>query len=440
MKSLVLAEKPSVGKDIARVLKCTKKQKTYIEGGQYIITWALGHLVSLAEPEDYDERYREWRLEHLPILPDRMLLKVIRKTSHQFNTVKRLLKLKDIDQCIVATDAGREGELVARWILALCGWKKPIKRLWISSQTDRAILEGFAKLKPGQEFYNLFLAASCRAEADWFIGLNVTRALTCKLSAQFTAGRVQTPTLAMIVEREEEIRKFVPKDFWLVYADFEGYCGVWKSAKGESRLFDEDKVKVLIQKVTGGKGVVVEVQREEKKEYPPLAYDLTELQRDANRRFGFSAKKTLSILQGLYERHKLVTYPRTDSRHITEDMVPTLPERLHAIAFPPYRVLVQPLLNKPVTPGKHFVNNAKVTDHHAIIPTELSPDFDTLSSDEKRIYDLVVRRFIAVLYPPHRYLLTNVVTEVHGERFYSKGQRTIDKGFRIVCSVHDSGR
>jgi DNA topoisomerase-3 len=437
MKSLVLAEKPSVGKDIARVLKCTKKQKNYIEGGQFIITWALGHLVTLAEPEDYDERYREWRMDHLPILPEKMLLKVIRKTSHQFKIVRRLLKQQNIDQCIIATDAGREGELVARWILKLCGWKKPIKRLWISSQTERAILEGFAQLKPGKEFDNLFQAACCRAEADWFIGLNVTRALTCKLNAQFTGGRVQTPTLAVIVEREEEIRTFVPKDFWLVYADFEGYSGIWKSVKGESRLFDEGKVKTLVQKVKGGKGIVVQVRQEEKKEYPPLAYDLTELQRDANRRFGFSAKKTLSVLQGLYDRHKLVTYPRTDSRYITDDMVPTLPERLNAIAIPPYRALVQPLLKKKLSPGKHLVNNAKVTDHHAIIPTEVSPVLDKLSGDEKKIYDLIVRRFIAVLYPAHRYLQINVVTEVNGERFFSKGQKTIEKGFRIVSSVYE---
>ncbi|MBN1697550.1 MAG: DNA topoisomerase III [Spirochaetales bacterium] len=438
MKTIVLAEKPSVGKDLARVLKCTNMHKEYIEGERYIVTWALGHLVTLAEPEDYDRRYREWRLEYLPMLPDRMRLKVIPKTSHQFNVIKRLLSQQGSDRLVIATDAGREGELVARWILKLCGWKKPVQRLWISSQTDRAIREGFARLKPGSEYENLFMAAVCRSEADWLVGLNVTRAMTCKLNAQFTAGRVQTPTLALIVEREEEIRNFVPKDYRLVYADFDGYSGLWKNARGESRLFDEAKAEEIVRKVRGGKGVVVDCRRVEKKEYPPLAYDLTELQRDANRRFGFSAKKTLSLLQILYERYKLVTYPRTDSRHITEDMVPTLPERLHAIAVPPYKGIVQPLLAKNPQPGGHFVDNTKVSDHHAIIPTEQRPALEKLSGDEKRIYDLIVRRFIAVLYPPHRYMQTDIVTEVNGERFYSKGRETIDKGFRIVTSGYES--
>jgi DNA topoisomerase-3 len=432
MKAIVLAEKPSVARDMARVLKCNKQGRGYFEGSRYVITWALGHLVTLAEPHIYNNKYREWRMEDLPMLPEKMKLTVIGKSSHQFRVVSNLMKRGDIGELIIATDAGREGELVARWIMILAGWRKPFKRLWISSQTDAAVSEGFASLKPGSMYDNLFRAALCRAEADWIIGLNVTRALTCKFEAQLSAGRVQTPTLAMIIDREKEIKAFVPVDYWTVDADFGDYFGTWREKDGNSRIFDQKKALEIQEKVKDRTGLIKDVRVGEKTEPPPLAYDLTELQRDANRRFGFSAKKTLSVLQNLYERHKLVTYPRTDSRYITSDMVATLPQRLKSMAVGPYAQPAKPLLQKKLTVTKRLVNNERVTDHHAIIPTEQPLDLKTLDADERRLYDLIARRFIAVLYPPYRYDQTTIVTEVAGERFYSKGNVVKEMGWRAI--------
>lgn len=434
MKSIVLAEKPSVAKDMARVLNCNKKAKGYFEGSRYIITWALGHLVTLAEPAAYDEKYKTWDLKHLPMLPERMKLKIIRETSHQFRTISNLFKRNDVGECIIATDAGREGELVARWILRLGGWKKDVKRLWISSQTDEAIRNGFAGLRPGKEYYNLFQAAVCRAEADWLIGLNVTRALTCKFNAQLSAGRVQTPTLFMIIDREKEIENFTPRDFWTVEVDFGDFTARWRDKNGNYRVFEQAKAQEIVKKVNRGMGIVMHVNVENKKEPPPLAYDLAELQRDANRRYGYSAQKTLSVIQGLYERHKIVTYPRTDSKHITTDMVPTLPQRLKAISTGNYAALVKPLLEKPLNPGKRFVDNSRVSDHHAIIPTEQPADLSKLESDDKKIFDLIVRRFITVLYPPFKYEQTTIVTMVNGERLYSRGKVVQDQGWRKITS------
>lgn len=435
MKVLVLAEKPSVGKEIARVLKCNIVRKGYLEASGYVVTWALGHLVALADPDDYDRKYSQWRMQDLPMLPLKMKLKVIRKTAHQFNNVRNLLMRKDISECIIATDAGREGELVARWILKLSGWKKDVRRLWISSQTDKAINEGFASLKPGIKYYNLYRSAVCRAEADWLVGLNITRALTCKYNAQFTAGRVQTPTLAMIADRETEIENFIPRDFFKVVACFGGYSGLWRDKNGNARIFEEDKAKELEKKIEGKYGVVIEITKKNRKELSPAAYDLTELQREANKRFGFSAKETLETLQRLYEQHKLVTYPRTDSRYITEDIVATIPERLKAIAFTPYRQHVEKIMQNKIEAGKHFVNSAKVTDHHAIIPTEKPISNIKLSGPEQRIHDLVVRRFIEVLSPAYIYEHTKVITESAGERFYSEGRKVIQPGWRAISNL-----
>jgi len=432
VKSLVLAEKPSVAREIARVLGCNNKGKGYLEGPRYVVTWALGHLVTLAEPEDYDKKYKQWRLEDLPMVPEQMKLKVIRQTSNQFQVVQGLMRRQDIGDLVIATDAGREGELVARWIMKLNNWKKPFKRLWISSQTDAAIREGFAKLKPGAEYNNLYDAAVCRAEADWLIGLNVTRALTCKFDAQLTAGRVQTPTLAMIVMREEEIKKFVPVDYWTLRADLGDYFGDWRGKDG-NRIFDYTRVEELLNKLKGHTGKISDLRQESKSEPAPLAYDLTELQRDANRRLGFSAQKTLSVLQDLYERHKLVTYPRTDSRYITTDIVPTLPARLKGIAVGSYADAARQLLSKPLTTSRRFVDNSKVTDHHAIIPTDQPVKLADLNMEEKNLYDLIVRRFLAVLYPPYRYDQLTLVTSVNGESFYSRGKVVKDQGWRAVA-------
>lgn len=438
-KSLVLAEKPSVGREIAKVLQCNQKGNGCFIGPKYIITWALGHLVTLADPEKYNEKYKTWKLEDLPMLPSKMELVVIRETAKQFRIIKNLMKLPELEELIIATDAGREGELVARWIIKKAGWRKPIKRLWISSQTARAIKEGFASLKPGKEYERLYAAAQCRAEADWLVGLNVTRALTCKYNAQLSAGRVQTPTLALVVAREEEIKHFVPKDYWTVNLKVNGFTMQWQDRKnGQTRIFDRQRADQILDKVNGATGVISEVKKEAKTELPPLAYDLTELQRDANRRYGFSAKMTSALMQQLYETHRLVTYPRTDSRYLSRDIVPTLPERLESIAVGPYSELARKILKSKINPGKRLVDNAKVSDHHAIIPTEEPVYLSKLNNDEFKIYDLIVKRFLAVLSPPLKYEQTTIKMEVNGENFFAKGKIISNKGWRSVYDAFDS--
>ncbi|UQZ34761.1 DNA topoisomerase III [Paenibacillus sp. PK3_47] len=432
MKTLVLAEKPSVAREIARVLGCGNKQKSYIEGPKYVVTWALGHLVGLAEPEDYNNKYASWALEDLPILPEKAKLKVLRETSGQYKAVQHLMKRQDIEELVVATDAAREGELLARWIMHMAGWKKPFRRLWISSQTDKAIKQGFAALKPGREFDRLYESARCRAEADWMIGLNVTRALTCKFGAPLSAGRVQTPTLGMIMDRENEITGFRSQEYELLAADFGDFQAGWRAQGGDGRIFDKEKTSALKDKLTGRTGRITKVQKSEKSEPHPLAYDLTELQRDANRKFGFSAKQTSSVLQRLYEQHKLVTYPRTDSRYLTADMTGTLKERLDSVAVGPYAALARPLLRKPLPITKRIVDDSKVSDHHAIIPTEQTVLLNALSAEERKLYDLIVRRFISLFYPPARYDAVSVTVNVEGETFQVKGTTVKDAGWREV--------
>ncbi len=433
-KSLVLTEKPSVGREIAKVLQCNQKGNGCFIGTKYVVTWALGHLVTLADPEKYDPKYKTWNLVDLPMLPPKMELVVIRETAKQFGVIKNLMKLSELEELIIATDAGREGELVARWIIKQAGWHKPIKRLWISSQTDRAIKEGFANLKPGKEYERLSAAAECRAEADWLVGLNVTRALTCKYNAQLSAGRVQTPTLALVVAREEEIKHFVPKDYWTVNLTVNGFTLLWQDqANGQTRIFDRQRVDQILGKINNGAtGTISEVKKEAKKELPPLAYDLTELQRDANRRYGFSAKTTSAIMQQLYEHHKLVTYPRTDSRYLSEDIVPTLAERLKSISVGPYSEIARQILRSKINPGKRLVDNSKVTDHHAIIPTEEPVYLSKLSSDELKVYDLIVKRFLAVLSTLFEYEQTTIKMEAGGETFFAKGKIIKSKGWRGV--------
>lgn len=431
MKTLVLAEKPSVGRDLARVLGCRQQHKTYIEGSRYIVTWALGHLVELKMPEDYDKRYETWRMEDLPIIPEQMELKVIRKTSAQFKAIQKLTKRKDIKELVIATDAGREGELVARWIIKKMHWRKPVKRLWISSQTDRAIREGFKQLKPAHAYDALYASAVCRAEADWLIGLNVTRALTTKYDDPLSAGRVQTPTLNIILEREHEIETFVPKEFRTLTAHFGSFSAQWEQ-NGDKRLFDLERAEQLSSTLRGEKGVVRSVKQKTKSEPQPLPYDLTELQRDANRRYGFSAKKTLNILQQLYEYHKLVTYPRTDSRYLTKDMETTMPKRLKALSDG-YRDEVKLLLgrNAPLL-AKRVFNDHKVTDHHAIIPTDEPLVLSDLSADERKVYDMIVRRFLALFHPPHRYSVITAVIDIAGETFVTHETREVERGFTAV--------
>lgn len=431
-KTLVLTEKPSVAKDIARVLGCKRSGNGCIVGDKYIVTWALGHLVTLADPEAYDDKYKNWRMEDLPMLPGRMKLVVIGQTSKQFKAVSSLLSSAEVSDIVIATDAGREGELVARWIIQKANCRKPMRRLWISSQTDKSIKEGFASLKPSSQYDNLYRSAQCRAEADWLVGLNVTRALTCKHNAQLSAGRVQTPTLAMIVRREEDILRFRPKDYFTVKADFGEYTALYKDSKGQARFADAAAAKEVADSVRGKRGVLSEVKKVYRFKAPPAAYDLTELQRDANKKYGYSAKQTLSLMQSLYETHKLLTYPRTDSRYITRDVAATLPERLRAIAIGPYKDSANAVLRSKPIQTKYIVNDAKVTDHHAIIPTEQYVDLNKLSREERHIYDLVVRRFIAVLSAPFEYDEVQVKITVGRYNFYTKGQSVKSAGWKAL--------
>ena len=429
-KILVLAEKPSVGRDLAKVLKCNNNKGSYIEGSIYVITWAMGHLVGLMDPEGYDNKYKEWKMETLPMLPKHMKLVVLKKTGKQFNEVKKLMNRADVSEIVIATDAGREGELVARWIIEKAGVNKPLKRLWISSQTEKAILDGFKNLKDGKEYENLYRAAVCRAEADWLVGLNVTRALTCKYNAQLSAGRVQSPTLAMIVQREEEIRNFKPKSYYTINAKTKNYSLTWVNKDKNTRIFDEEFAKKITDKINKAEGEIVNINSVNKKKFSPALYDLTELQRDANKIFGYSAKQTLNIMQRLYENYKILTYPRTDSRYITTDMVATIADRLKAVAIGEYRVFADEILKKKINSNKSFVDNSKVSDHHAIIPTEEKPNLSSLSSEERKIYDLVVKRFLSVLLPPFEYVQTTIEGKVENEMFIAKGKVISSKGWK----------
>lgn len=433
MKTLVIAEKPSVGRDIARVLKCGKNNQGALEGEKYVVTWALGHLVTLADPETYDERYKNWDMAILPMMPEKFQLVVIKQTGKQYQTVKNHLYRKDIGDVVIATDAGREGELVARWILAKAGSRKPVKRLWISSVTDKAIRDGFAHLRDGRDYKNLYAAAEARAEADWLVGINGTRALTCKYNAQLSCGRVQTPTLAMIEAREKEIRAFQPEKYYGLTLTADGIVWTWQDQKsGSSRTFSKDRIQKIEEKVGGEKLTVDKVHKTTKKTYAPGLYDLTELQRDANKRFGFSAKETLNIMQRLYENHKVLTYPRTDSRYIGKDVAETLKERLKACSVGPYRKTAGKLINQTLRINKSFVDDSKVSDHHAIIPTEQYVQLEHMTSDERKIYDLVVRRFIAVLYPPCEYEQTTLKAGCAGEVFTAKGKIMKQPGWQEV--------
>ena len=433
MKSLVIAEKPSVARDIARVLGANQKNGGVLEGKKYVVTWALGHLVTLADPEEYDKKYEKWEMSTLPMMPKDMKLVVIRQTGKQFSVVKTQLFRKDIEEIIIATDAGREGELVARWILEKAGCHKPIKRLWISSVTDKAIKEGFTCLKDGHAYDNLYRAAVARAQADWLVGMNGTRALTCKYNAQLSCGRVQTPTLAMIARREEEIRKFIPKEYYGIYAETEDVKWTWRDEKNKSfRTFSKEKAQEIQNKTEHSVLEVTKADKKEKKSMAPGLYDLTTLQREANQKYGFSAKETLNIMQRLYENHKVLTYPRTDSKYIGKDIVPTIKERLKACGIGPYRKLAGALLGKPLQTNAGFVDDKKVSDHHAIIPTEQFVQLDHMTNEERKIYDMVVRRFLAVLYPAFVYEQVTMEAKVAGETFVASGKVIKSQGWREV--------
>ena len=419
-KILVLAEKPSVGRDLARVLNCKKKGNGFLEGDKYIVTWAMGHLVTLAAPEIYNKEWKDWKMEHLPMLPKHMKLVVISKTAKQFNAVKSQLIRKDVSEIVIATDAGREGELVARWILEKVHVNKPIKRLWISSVTDKAIKEGFNKLKDGRSYENLYRAAEARAEADWVVGINATRALTCKHNAQLSCGRVQTPTIAIINSREEEIKNFVPKDYYGLELKADNIKFIWADKSNNTRTYSKEKVEKVLTAIKGQKAVVKEINKTSKKSFSPRLYDLTELQRDCNKMFQYTPKETLSIMQRLYENYKVLTYPRTDSRYLTDDMLGTLKDRVKACAVGSLSKFSVKLMNTEIKANKSFIDNSKVSDHHAIIPTEERANLSLMGDKERKVYELVSKRFLAVLMPAFEYEEVSLNLDVAGETFKAK--------------------
>lgn len=430
-KILVIAEKPSVGRDIARVLNCSRKGEGFLYNDSHIVTWAIGHLVGLQEPEEYDQQYKKWSMETLPIVPPKMQLKVLSKTRKQFSVLKKLMNDKSVSSLICATDSGREGELIFRYIYSKAGCRKPFQRLWISSMTDEAIREGFSRLRPGSDYDFLFQSARCRSEADWLVGINGSRAFSVMYNTLLSIGRVQTPTLAMLVSRQKEIEEFVPRDYWELHCDFGGWQGIWYREKvSETRILKKEEGEALLSKVRGKQGRIQSVVTERKRQLFPQLYDLTELQRDANRRYGFSAQRTLKTAQQLYENRKLITYPRTDSRYLSEDLVSTLPGLIKNLDEAPYSEFVQPLLSLSRLPvSKRLVDNSRVSDHHAIIPTKTKRK-PGMTGDEEKIYDLIVRRFLAAFHPPYDYEETQVHTEIEGEMFYSRGISVINPGWK----------
>lgn len=433
MKSLVIAEKPSVGRDIARVLGCKQGGNGFLEGKDYVVTWALGHLIELADPESYGDQWKEWKLETLPMLPEKLEIQVIKKTGRQYQTVKTQMYRKEIGEIIIATDAGREGELVARWIIKKAGVKKPMKRLWISSVTDKAIREGFAHLKDAKDYQKLYEAAVARAEADWLVGLNSTRALTVKHNAQLSCGRVQTPTLAMIAKRESQIKVFQSKEYYGLKIKGGKVTWNWKSRKNNSTsTFSKEEIERVLEKTRNEKATIEEVKKKQQKTFAPQLYDLTSLQQDANRMYGFSAKQTLDYMQRLYEHYKVVTYPRTDSRYLTADIVETLKERIKACQGGVYTQVCRQLLKAPLNGNKSFVNDSKVSDHHAIIPTEQGINMSELEYGERKIYELVVSRFLSVLLPPCIYQQTEVTAVCAGEHFTVKGKIMEQPGWQEI--------
>lgn len=429
MKSLILAEKPSVGRDIANALNLQQKSNGYIEGKQYIVTWALGHLVTNATPEQYNPSYKEWNLEDLPIIPKKMKTVVISKTNRQFKVVKSLILDKNVKEIIIATDAGREGELVARLILDKVGNKKPIKRLWISSVTKKAIQEGFKQLKNGNAYQNLYKAALARSEADWIVGINATRALTTKYDAQLSLGRVQTPTIQLVKSRQDEINYFKSEKYYTLSINVDGYD---LNLNQQKRYKDKKELELIEHEIKHQEGKILEVKGKNKKSYAQPLFNLTDLQQEAYKRYKMGPKETLNTLQHLYERHKLVTYPRTDSNYLTHDMVDTIQERLRAILATDYKSHVRDLISESFSSKMHIFNNQKVSDHHAIIPTEVRPSIEQLSQREFKIYMLIAERFLENLMNPYLYEVLTIHAQLKGYHFVLKEKIPKQLGYKAL--------
>ncbi len=428
MKKLILAEKPSVARDIGRILNANEKKKNYLEGKNYVITWALGHLLGLKMPEDLNKKWEKCQLETLPMLPKFIGTKPLPKTRSQLKTIESLVKRKDINEIVIATDAGREGELVARWILQYVHANKKVTRLWISSQTDKAVKQGFKELKPAEKYDNLYESALARATADWLVGLNVTRALTVKYQDNLSAGRVQTPTLALVRRQEEKIEKFMPQKYYRIALRL-GNQTAYMKQKNIYAIKERDEAEKKKRHLDNFKGQIRNINSKVKREAAPLLYDLTELQREANKRYGYSAKKTLSLVQSLYEIHKVVSYPRTDSRYLSNDIKSTLMERLQAIRKYDSRA-EESIKNKAKVILKKVFNDSKVTDHHALIPTEQVPNYSKFSADEQKIYNLIVSRFLGIFAQPYTVEELRVVVTFDKDEFIFVGKKVLDYGWK----------
>ncbi|MCL2866889.1 MAG: DNA topoisomerase 3 [Clostridia bacterium] len=433
-RTLIITEKPSVGRDIAKVLGCAKGGKGYLSSDAYLVSWAVGHLVALCEPDEIDDRYKKWNIQDLPILPTKIPLKVLTATKEQYQLLKKLMNDTDTDKLVCATDAGREGELIFRYIYEKSGCRKPFDRLWISSLTDEAIKTGFSNLQPSDAYQKFYESAKCRSESDWLVGMNLSRAYTLRYNTLLSIGRVQTPTLAILVNRKIEIDSFVREEYYNLTADFGDYKGTWfnEKQKNDSRintLEEAEKIKIA---VTGKKATVTLFDEKRKQEFSPLLYDLTTLQRDANRLFGYTAKKTLSLAQKLYETRKAITYPRTDSRYLSKDMYGqtiktfnNLPEQ--------YQHYTACILQDGKLPfSMRVYNTLKVTDHHAIIPTPRRINTESLSVEEKNVYDLIVRRTLSVFYPPYVFDAQTILTACGKEMFRSTGRFVHELGWKAV--------
>ena len=445
---LIVTEKPSMGRDVAAALGAGRRGEGFLSGESDIVTWCVGHLVELDDPQAYDPRFERWRVEDLPILPDEFKYHPSERTLEQFNVIRALLGREDVTAVVNAADAGREGELIFDLVYALAGCRKPVQRLWISSLTREAIQEGFRNLKPGEEYRGLRDSAHARQRADWLVGINATRAQAVRArraghEGVFSLGRVQTPTLALIVGRDKEIAEFVPVDYFEVVANFRApggeYRGRWFGKDG-SRFDKKEAAEAVVRKVQGKTGAVQSVEKKAAREKPPLLHDLTSLQRAANVRYAFTAAKTLELAQSLYEK-KFITYPRTSSRHLSKAVAEEIEAHVRAARVGPYVPFIEKILagGKPKLTSRH-VDDKKVTDHHAVIPTKQQIKPDALSPDEKRIYDLVARRFLAAFYPDAELERTTVVTEVEGERFITRGTVVLKAGWREVEPPGRGGR
>ena len=405
-----------------------QKHKNYYEGSQVIVTWALGHLLGLRMPEDINKEWQTWQMETLPMIPKKLGIKPLPKTGGQLKAIGQLTKRKDVKEVVIATDAGREGELVARWILEWVRCDKPVQRLWISSQTDKAIKEGFRKLKPAKAYDDLYESALARAKADWLVGLNVTRALTVKYQDNLSAGRVQTPTLALVRQQEKQIESFRPQSYFVVELLVED-AKARLVQKNPYALKEHDQAQKLVDTMSQSNGRVTDVSEKIKTENAPLPYDLTEIQREANQRYNFSAKKTLSLVQSLYEEHKIVTYPRTDSKYLTHDMKLTMKERLQAVAdFAPE--VKQYIKNGAVVNQKAVFNDAKVSDHSALLPTEQRANYAKLTNDEQKIYQMIVSRFLMLFAKPHKKMQQKVTVQFGQETFNFTQNKVLEAGWK----------